>query len=121
MYPLCEEFGLTEFGCNAISPGLYVGYALVGIALIAAVVLPLINSLKNPSVLIKSGIALVVLLVIFAISYGIADSNLNSIASSYGETPGSVRMIGAGLIMFYIIFILSAIGLIYSEINKALK
>ena len=121
MDPKCIEFGLSEAGCNAVSPGLYVGYILIGIALIAAIVLPLISALKNPSVLIKSGIALAVLLVIFAISYGIADSNVNSIAKTYGETPGSIRMIGAGLIMFYIVFILAAIGLIFSEVNKALK
>jgi uncharacterized membrane protein len=121
MYPLCEKFGLSEFGCNAISPGLYVGYALIIIALVAAVVLPLINSLKNPSVLIKSGIAVAILLVIFAISYGLADSRVNSLAVSYGENESSVRLIGAGLIMFYIVFILAAIGLIFSEVNKALK
>jgi hypothetical protein len=121
MDPKCVEFGLSEAGCNAVSPGLYVGYALVVIALIAAIVLPLINTFKNPSVLVKSGIAVAGLLVIFAISYGIADSNVNSIALSYGEDAGSVRLIGAGLIMFYIVFILAAVGLVYSEINKALK
>jgi hypothetical protein len=121
MDPKCIEFGLSETGCTAISPGLYVGYLLFGIALIAAIVLPLISSLKNPSVLVKSGVSLAILLVIFAISYGLADDKVNSIAAAYGQDGGSVRLIGAGLIMFYIIFILAAIGLIYSEINKALK
>jgi hypothetical protein len=121
MDPLCEKFGLSEFGCNAISPGLYVGYVLLGIALLAAIILPLINTLKNPSVLIKSGISLAGLIVIFLISYGIADSNVNTLAASMGQTEGSVKMIGAGLIMLYITFFIAIIGLVYSEINKALK
>jgi hypothetical protein len=121
MDPMCEKFGLSEFGCNAISPGLYFGYVLLGIALIAAIVLPLMNTLKNPSVLIKSGISLAGLVVIFFISYGIADNNVNTLAAGMGESSGSVKMIGAGLIMLYITFFVAVIGLIYSEINKALK
>jgi hypothetical protein len=117
----CVEFAVSEAGCSAISPGLYIGYILLGIATIAAIALPLMNAIKNPSVLIKSGISLVGLLIIFAISYAIADDNVNSIAVSYGQDASSVKLIGAGLIMFYIVIILSVVGLVYSEINKALK
>lgn len=38
-----------------------------------------------------------------------------------GITEGSSKLIGAGLIMFYITLVLAIIGVIYSEINKALK
>jgi hypothetical protein len=117
----CVEFAVSEAGCNAISPGLYVAYILFGVALIAAIVLPLMNTLKNPSVLIKSGISLAGLLVIFLISYGIADDKVNTLAASMGETAGSVKLIGAGLIVFYITLGVSVLGLIYSEVSKALK
>jgi hypothetical protein len=121
MDPKCIEFGLSEAGCNAISPGLYICYVLFGIAAAASIILPIINTIKNPSVLIKSGISLAVLVVIFVISYGLADSNVSAIAKSLDVGGGSVRLIGAGLIMFYIVFFLSVIGIVYSEINKALK
>lgn len=121
MDPKCIEFGLTEGGCNAISPGLYVAYILFGVALIAAVVLPLINTLKNPSVLVKSGISLGVLAVLFLISYGIADGKPTAISTAFGVAESSVRLISAGLIMFYITMILSLVGLLYGEISKALK
>jgi hypothetical protein len=117
----CVEFAVSEAGCNAISPGLYVAYILFGIALIAAIVLPLMNTLKNPSVLIKSGISLAGLLVIFAIAYGIADDKVNTLAASMDQTAGSVKLIGAGLIVFYITLGISVVGLIYSEVTKALK
>jgi hypothetical protein len=38
-----------------------------------------------------------------------------------GETPDSAKLIGAGLIMFYICLALSAVALVYAEISKALK
>lgn len=121
MDPKCVEFALTESGCNAISPGLYVAYILFGIALVACIVLPLINTLKNPNVLVKSGISLGVLAVLFGISYAIADGKPSAISTAFGESEFSVRLISAGLIMFYIAMILAVLGLIYSEINKALK
>jgi hypothetical protein len=117
----CIEFELTEASCNAISPGLYVGYFLFAIAVIAMVVLPLMNTIKNPGVLVKSGIGIGALVVLFAISYVMADSNVSPIAKSLGETESSVKLIGAGLIMLYITFFLSIIGLVYSEVTKVLK
>jgi hypothetical protein len=121
MDPKCIEFGLTESGCNAISPGLYVAYILFGIALLAAIVLPLINTLKNPSVLVKSGISLGVLVVLFAISYALADGKPSAISTAFGVPESSVKLISAGIIMFYIAMLVAALGVIYSEINKALK
>lgn len=117
----CIEFGLSEGACNAVSPGLIVGYIFLGVALVAAVVLPLINTLKNPGILVKSGISLGVLLVLFAISYAIADGTPNSVSQAFGITESGVKMISAGLYMFYITMFLAIGGVVYSEINKALK
>jgi hypothetical protein len=121
MNEICLKEGLSEAACNAPGPGLYIAYVLFGVALITAIVLPLVNSLRNPNTLIKTGISVAILLVVFAISYGLADDKVNSIAAAYGQDGSSVRLVGAGLIMFYIVFILAAIGLIYSEVSKALK
>lgn len=121
MDPKCIEFGLSESACNAITPGLYVGYALLGVALIAAIGLTLFNTVKNPAVLVKSGISLGVLVVLFAISYAIADGAPSPISKAFGLGETSVRLISAGLTMFFITIFLAVAGLIYSEINKALK
>lgn len=101
--------------------GLYTFYALLLIAVAAALIFPLINSVREPKALIRSGIALVVVLVLFGISYGLSDSTLTRNALSAGLTEGTVKLIGAGLIMFYIVLILAVLALIYSEISKALK
>jgi len=101
--------------------GLYTLYVLLFIAVTAAIIFPLINSITNPSGLVKTGISLVVVLVLFGISYAASSSELPRSAIAAGLSESSVKLIGAGLIMFYIVLILAILALIYSEINKALK
>lgn len=117
----CAEFALSEIGCSAISWGLYLGYIIFGVAVVATIVLPLINTIKNPTNLAKSGIGIGVLVVVFAISFAMSDTQVSAIAKGLDETESSVRWIGAGLIMFYIALFAAIAGLLYSEISKAFK
>jgi hypothetical protein len=117
----CVEFAVSEAGCGLISWGLYLGYVILGVAVVATIVLPLINTIKNPTNLMKSGIGIGVLVVVFAISFALSDSQLSPIGKGLGETEESVKWIGAGLIMFYIALFAAIIGLVYSEISKVFK
>lgn len=101
--------------------GLYVGYALLIIALGAAIILPLMNALKSPKDLAKSGMGVGALVVLFLISFGLSGSEVTAKYTAQGVGESSSKLIGAGLTMFYIIFIIAVIGIVYSEINKALK
>ena len=101
--------------------GLYGLYALLFVAVAAAIIFPLIQSFQNPSGLLKSGIAVGVVLVLFGISYALSGSELTRSAIAAGLSESTVKLIGAGLTMFYIVFVLAVVGLIYSEISKALK
>lgn len=101
--------------------GLYVGYTLFTVALLAAVILPLINALKSPKDLAKSGMGLGALIIVFLISFGIAGSEVTAKYTAQGIGESSSKLIGAGLTMFYIVFIGALIGIVYSEISKALK
>lgn len=101
--------------------GFYVMYALLFIAVACMVVFPVIHMLREPSALIRSAIGIGVVVVIFVLSYVLADSAVNLKAAAVGITPTSSKLIGAGLIMFYITLAGSAVALIYSEISKALK
>ncbi|GIL23145.1 MAG: hypothetical protein BroJett042_16580 [Bacteroidota bacterium] len=104
-----------------IDAGLYLGYGLIGLAILSAFVMPLIQILKSPSSLVKSGISVGILAVVFFISYSLSGSEITPSGTLMGITEGSSKLIGAGLIMFYITLVLAVIGVIYSEINKALK
>jgi len=101
--------------------GLYVGYGLLIMALGAATILPLINALKSPKELMKSGMAIGALLVVFLISFGLSGSEVTAKYTAQGIGESSSKLIGAGLTMFYIVFLIAAIGIVYSEISKALK
>jgi len=100
--------------------GLYTFYALLGIAVVAAIVFPLINAIKTPKALLRSLAGVVALLVLFGIAYALSDNNLSQ-RSQAMVGPNTGRLISAGLVLFYITLILSALAVIYSEISKALK
>ncbi len=55
--------------------GLYIFYVLLFIAVAAAVIFPLLNSIKEPAALIRTGIGIAAILVLFGISYGLSDSD----------------------------------------------
>jgi hypothetical protein len=101
--------------------GLYTFYALLLIAVGAAVIFPLVNSIKEPATLVKSGLGVAVIVVLFVISYAMSGSEVDAKAAAAGVTESGSKLIGAGLIMFYITLVLSILALIYSEISKALK
>lgn len=101
--------------------GFYICYALLFIAIAAMVVFPVIHMLREPSLLLRSAIGIGVVVVLFVLSYALADSEVNLKAAAVGITPTTSKLIGAGLIMFYITLVLSALALIYSEVSKAFK
>jgi len=121
MEQACIDNGISEFGCNLISVGLYVGYVIFFVAVITVVVLPLINALKAPKELLMSGAAIGGLVLIFLIGYGMSSDEVTMKAAAMGTTPFSSKMIGAGLIMLYVVFFIALIGLIYSFFHKAIK
>ena len=100
---------------------LYVLYVLLLIAVAAAILFPLIHSFSNPRGLLKSGIGIIAMLVLFGIAYAASDSAIPRSAVVAGLSESSVKLISAGLITFYIVLVLAILALIYSEISKALK
>lgn len=101
--------------------GLYVGYVLLIVTVGAAAILPLVNALKSPKDLMKSLMGVGALLVLFLVSYALAGSEVTAKYLVQGVGEGSSKLIGAGLTMFYIVFVLALLGIVYAEINKALK
>ena len=104
-----------------IDIGIYACYILLFVALIAAVVFPLLQITQNPAALVKSGIGVAGLVVLFIISYALSGSEVTAKYTTMGVGEGGSKLIGAGLIMFYIILIVAIFSMIFSEISKALK
>jgi hypothetical protein len=106
---------------DIIDIGIYVTGLLILVALVAAVVLPLVNALKSPAGLVKSLAGVGAIVVLFVIAYSISDGALSVKAKAVGITEASSKMIGAGLTVFYAVFVITAVGVVISEISKALK
>lgn len=104
-----------------VDAGLYSTYALFAIALGASIVLPILNTLQSPGEIKKALYAVAGMVVLFGISYALAGSEVTSDQAAKGVTEGTSKLVGAGLIMFYLISLIAVVGLAYSEINKALK
>lgn len=106
---------------DLIDVGLYVFYFLMLVSIVATVVFPLANSLKNPEAFKKSVIGVGALVVLFGVLYALTDSSFTPQQAALGVGAFGSKMIGAGLRLFYITLIGSVILVVFSEINKALK
>ena len=100
--------------------GLYTFYVLLAIAVIGAIIFPIINAIKSPKTLVRSLIGIGALLALFGVSYAMSDSHLSQTSAAM-VTPTAGKLISAGLIMFYITLFLAAAAVLYSEITKSFK
>lgn len=112
---------LAVLAIFSVDAGLYTAYALLAVAVVAAIVLPLMHAGNSPGALKKGLIFIAGMVVVFIISYALAGSELTADQVAKGITSTTSKLVGAGLIMFYLAAIIAVIGLIYSEINKAIK
>lgn len=102
---------------------LYVSYglAIVGVAL--SILLPLLKSLDDPKGLVKTGAAIVALVVLFFVAYSISG---NEVAAKYegapfNLTPQMSQTIGGLLIATYALSIITVLSILVSELFKASK
>ncbi|MFM7431043.1 MAG: hypothetical protein ACKO1F_14255 [Flammeovirgaceae bacterium] len=102
---------------SLITPGLYICYALFIIALLAAVLMPLLNAIKHPADLVKSLIGVVLLVALFGVSYALSGSEVTAKYTALGVNASSSKLIGAGMIMFYVTLIVAAILAIVSMVR----
>ncbi len=101
--------------------GLYAAYILTGIAILAAIVLPLISSFSDPKSLIGSVGGIVIIAIIFFIGWSLASNSVTPLDTRFGITAGTSKIIGGALITFYIMTILAVLGIVVSEIANIFR
>lgn len=106
---------------DLIDIGIYLSYALLAVAVVAMIVLPLMQAVKSPGDMAKSGMGVGALVVLFIIAYLISGSDVTVGQQAAGVTESGSKLIGAGLTMFYFVFVIAIVAMIYSEVSKALK
>lgn len=104
-----------------INIALWVAMGMVVIAALASILLPLINSLSNPKSLLKSAIGVVALLVLFLIAWSISGNEVTNTYVNFGVDATGSKLVGGCLILMWILVFIALIGVVVSEINKAIK
>ena len=100
---------------------LLAAYALIGLAVLAVIVLPIINAIGNPKTLVSGVIGLVFILLVFGIGYGISGAEVTATYSKFGIDAGLSKYVGGIISTTYILVFVAIIGIIYTEISKILS
>ncbi|XOV93669.1 MAG: hypothetical protein ACFHWX_02950 [Bacteroidota bacterium] len=95
--------------------GLITAYVLIVLCALSAILIPLIQSFSDPKSLVKSGIGLGAVLVVFLIGYALAGSD------SEGTTAATSKLVGAGIISMYIFVLIAIVGILFTELSKLFK
>ena len=98
-------------------------YWLIGAAVLLALVFGVVVSImSNPKGMVRSVIAIVLLAIVFGIGYSIAGDEMKPFYPEFGVMDASdSKLIGGGLMTFYILFAVAAVGIVFTEISKAFK
>jgi NADH:ubiquinone oxidoreductase subunit 6 (subunit J) len=101
--------------------GLYISYILIFICAAAAIVLPLIKSAGDPKSLIKSGLGLVAILVVFGIAYALSSNEVTEQYRQFDVNAGESKLIGGGIITVYLLFFIALAAIVYTEVTSLVK
>jgi hypothetical protein len=100
---------------------IYWCYILFFLGAASAIVLPLINLGKNPSGGKGALIGLIALVVVFVLSYVLAGDEMLPKYENFIDGPEDSKLVGMGLIAFYILAFGAIAAVVYSSISKLIK
>ena len=95
--------------------------ALVYIAIGAAVILPLINAITNPKILLRAGIGIAVLGSIFGITYSNASAEITPLYERVGATAAEIQLSGGLIQMTIVLIVIAVVAMILGELSKAIR
>ncbi len=111
----------TALLASSVDFALKGGYVLMAIAALTAIGLPLFFALDNPKSLIRSGISVGVIAVIFGVIYGISSGELLPQYIAQGVSSGQVQFSGAMITMMMVMIGLAIVSVIVTEVYNLFK
>jgi hypothetical protein len=100
---------------------LYLGYTLVIIATVAAILLPLISAIGNPQSLLKSGLGVLAIVALYFLAFAFSGSEVTLEYSKFEVGPELSKTVGGTLIMAYMLLGFAIVGIVFTEFNKIFK
>jgi hypothetical protein len=101
--------------------GLYLTKGLLYLLGLTIASLFVYNLIISPKLLIKTGIVLMVVIVIFLISYFLATDDVSTVKAGLDYTKRSLKIVGGLVGMTWTLIVLAGIGALTSELLKAFK
>jgi hypothetical protein len=102
---------------------LYATYLLAVVGTILSIVMPLLKSLDDPKGLMKSGLGVLGLAVLFFICYFLSGNEVlpKFEGAPFNLTPGLSQLIGGMLVMTYVLSLITIAAILVTELTKAVK
>ena len=100
---------------------IYWCYALFALGAIAAIVFPLITMVKNPKGAKSALIGVGALVLIFVVSYALADDTMTDKYAKFISSPEASKRVSMGLIAFYILAVGAILSIAISSVTKLFK
>jgi hypothetical protein len=94
---------------------------MVIFAVLAAFVLPLVKAMDNPKSIIKGLVGIGAVAVLFLVSYGVAGHEVTPVYTQFNVDAGLSKIIGGGIIMTYIMAVVSVIGVVVNAVMKFVR
>lgn len=98
-----------------------IGYLAIFVAALGSILFPLIQLFSDVKKLIRTGVSLAILAVIYGICYALADGTVTQEYMKLGINEGTSRYVGASLNMMFVLLGISVLAIIFSEVSKAFK
>jgi len=100
---------------------LYLGYAMVVVAALSAVLFSVLNLVTNPKSLIRAGVSVLGIAVLFLIAYSLSGNEVTPEYAQFDIDPDTSKFVGGSLIMAYLLLGVTVLGLFYTEVVKIVK
>lgn len=100
---------------------LYYTYVLVGVALLAAIILPMINLLSNPKGLKKMLMFLLIAVVLLGVSYALASSDPLVVKVNVEASESALKLTDAGLILTYILSVFAFLAILLGGLVRMVR
>lgn len=101
-----------------INLGIIITYILLFVAVLAALLFPLIQTFSNLKAAKSGLIGLGAILVVFIISFLVSPAETGPFYEKFGISPTLSKAIGGGIVATYLFFIGAAVSIIYAQVVK---
>lgn len=96
-------------------------YAMIGITVASVIILPLFNLAKNPKAAVRSFVGILIVGVVFAVAYSLADSTPIEAATKTYDNVTELKLSDTGLYMTYVAFSVAIVSIVVTEVYNLFK